>query len=361
MAQKQAPHPRRKGSVVWATVLSWLSSLLLALLALCLVLMTTICSASYMKEQVNRSDFSEAAYSYLYDNFISYGASSGFSADVMTAALSRDQITADMADSITRLYQGDTAIDTRNAILNTTYDNLINDLNSRGVEVTSDVESAVVVVADACRLDYANYVTVPLASQLYTFIEKCSRVVPVAVAIMAVLCAVSLFVMLRLAGSSRYLRIPRNHTGLTNVITSKDEGALAAALVRVKDSGITVLTAGTIPPNPTELLSTPMTEKIFASLQKAFDYVIIDTPPVSVVTDAAVLCGIADGVLLVVRPGVTTIQSAQLSKKNLEAVNAHILGVVMNGYNGTQSGRRDGYSYAYSYSYYDEDKKGNDA
>ena len=113
MAQKQAPHPRRKGSVVWATVLSWLSSLLLALLALCLVLMTTICSASYMKEQVNRSDFSEAAYSYLYDNFISYGASSGFSADVMTAALSRDQITADMADSITRLYQGDTAIDTR--------------------------------------------------------------------------------------------------------------------------------------------------------------------------------------------------------------------------------------------------------
>ena len=39
-----------------------------------------------MKEQVNRSDFSEAAYSYLYDNFISYGASSGFSADVMTAA-----------------------------------------------------------------------------------------------------------------------------------------------------------------------------------------------------------------------------------------------------------------------------------
>ena len=147
----------------------------------------------------------------------------------------------------------------------------------------------------------------------------------------------------------------------TNVITSKDEGALATALVRVKDSGITVLTAGTIPPNPTELLSAPMTEKIFVSLQKAFDYVIVDTPPVSLVTDAAVLCRMADGVLLVVRPGVTTIQSAQLSKKNLEAVNAHILGVVMNGYNGKQSGRRDGYSYAYSYSYYDEDKKGNDA
>ncbi len=55
---------------------------------------------------------------------------------------------------------------------------------------------------------------------------------------------------LRKSTISRYLRIPRNHTGLTNVITSQDEGALAAALVRVKDSGITVLTAGTIPPNP---------------------------------------------------------------------------------------------------------------
>ena len=166
---------------------------------------------------------------------------------------------------------------------------------------------------------------------------------------------------LRKATISRYLRIPRNHAGLTNVITAKDEGALAAAVERVKDSGMTVVNGGTIPPNPTELLSAPQTEKFFASLHKAFDYVIVDTPPVSLVTDAAVLCRMADGVLLVVRPGVTTIQSAQLSKKNLEAVNAHILGVVMNGYNGKQSGRRDGYSYAYSYSYYDEDKKGNDA
>ena len=173
-----------------------------------------------------------------------------------------------------------------------------------------------------------------------------------------------------LAASSEKLTGPRRAIVAALSSGSTDElramlgvhpGALAAALVRVKDSGITVLTAGTIPPNPAELLSAPMTEKIFASLQKAFDYVIVDTPPVSLVTDAAVLCRMADGVLLVVRPGVTTIQSAQLSKKNLEAVNAHILGVVMNGYNVKQSGRRDGYSYAYSYSYYDEDKKGNDA
>ena len=164
---------------------------------------------------------------------------------------------------------------------------------------------------------------------------------------------------MRKSAISRYLRIPRGHAGLTNVITSRDDTQLASALVRMKDSGITVLPVGTIPPNPAELLAAPMTEKIFTALQNAFDYVIVDTPPVSVVTDAAVLCRLADGVLLVVRPGVTTIQGAQLSKKNLEAVNAHILGVVMNGYNAKKTGRKDGYSYAYSYSYYDN-KQGSD-
>ena len=158
---------------------------------------------------------------------------------------------------------------------------------------------------------------------------------------------------MRKSAVSRYLRIPRSRTGLTNVITSHEENALASALIRMKDTGITVLPVGTIPPNPAELLASSTTEKIFKALQNAFDYVIVDTPPVSVVTDAAVLCRVADGVLLVVRPGVTTIQGAQLSKKNLEAVNAHILGVIMNGYNAKKTGRRDGYSYAYSYGYYD--------
>ena len=81
----------------------------------------------------------------------------------------------------------------------------------------------------------------------------------------------------------------------------------------------------------------PIVEEIFSALQRTFDYVIIDTPPVSVVTDAAVISRVSDGVLLIVRPGVTTIQGAQLSKKNLEAVNAHILGVVMNGYNAKEN------------------------
>ncbi len=157
-----------------------------------------------MKQQVARSGFSETAYTYLYDNFVSYGASSGFSADVMTAAISRDQITADMESAVTRLYDGDTALDSRDSIQTATYDALLANLNARGVDVTSDVESAVAIVADACRQDYSNYVAIPLASQLYTIIEKFDRIVPISVAAMALVCAVSIFLMLRLAGTPRF-------------------------------------------------------------------------------------------------------------------------------------------------------------
>lgn len=80
MSKNASARPQSKGSTPWALLLSWLSSLLLTLLALFLVLLTTVCSPSFMKQQVARSDFSEAAYTYLYDNYTSYGAASGFSA-----------------------------------------------------------------------------------------------------------------------------------------------------------------------------------------------------------------------------------------------------------------------------------------
>ena len=157
---------------------------------------------------------------------------------------------------------------------------------------------------------------------------------------------------------SRYLHIPRDHIGITNTITGKDRTQLANALVNFKDLGIVVLPVGTIPPNPSELLATKAMENTFEALKQVYDYIIVDTPPVSVVTDAAVLCKYVDGALLVVRPGVTTIEGAQLSKKNLEAVNARVLGVVMNGYDVKKVGKKDGYYYSYSYGYSNDDAAG---
>lgn len=156
-----------------------------------------------MRKQVTRSSFADYAYSYLYDNYVSYGASTGFDADVMTSTLSRDQINTDMEQAVTDLYAGNTAVNARENVKTDLNAVLVADLNSRGKDVTEDVASAVEIVADACRLDYANYVAIPLASQLYTVITKVDRLALPGVIVTALLCAVSLVLMLRLAGSSR--------------------------------------------------------------------------------------------------------------------------------------------------------------
>ncbi len=158
---------------------------------------------------------------------------------------------------------------------------------------------------------------------------------------------------LRKGSLSRYLHLNRNRPGISNVVAN--QCTLADALVRFKNVQFTLLPVGPLPPNPSEMLATPAVEALFKGLREYYDYVIVDTPPVSVVTDAAVMCRFADGVILVVRPGVTTTQGAQLSKKNLEAVHAHILGVVLNGYDAKRAGHKDGYYYSYSYDYYKHD------
>lgn len=158
---------------------------------------------------------------------------------------------------------------------------------------------------------------------------------------------------LRKGSLSRYLHLNRNRPGISNVVAN--QCTLTDALVRFKNVQFTLLPVGPLPPNPSEMLATPAVEALFKGLREYYDYVIVDTPPVSMVTDAAVMCRFADGVILVVRPGVTTTQGAQLSKKNLEAVHAHILGVVLNGYDAKRAGHKDGYYYSYSYDYYKHD------
>lgn len=158
---------------------------------------------------------------------------------------------------------------------------------------------------------------------------------------------------LRKGSLSRYLHLNRNRPGISNVVAN--QCTLTDALVRFKNVQFTLLPVGPLPPNPSEMLATPAVEALFKGLREYYDYVIVDTPPVSVVTDAAVMCRFADGVILVVHPGVTTTQGAQLSKKNLEAVHAHILGVVLNGYDAKRAGHKDGYYYSYSYDYYKHD------
>jgi Mrp family chromosome partitioning ATPase len=88
-------------------------------------------------------------------------------------------------------------------------------------------------------------------------------------------------------------------------------------------------------------------EMLLKALRDTYDYVIIDTAPVSIVTDAAVLSQFADGVLFVIRQKEATFDQARQAKRNLETVNANILGVVINDFNMKHIDKSSSYYYSY--------------
>ena len=147
----------------------------------------------------------------------------------------------------------------------------------------------------------------------------------------------------------KYLRIGRTNAGVTNVLSGAI--SLKDAIVHFGDLAIDVLPAGAIPPNPAELLGGRAMQNLIEWLTKNYDYVLLDTPPVSVVTDAAVLGRLADGVIMVVRQKHSTIQAAQLAKKNLETAGVRIIGAVLNGFDAKGLAKDTGYYYSYEYDY----------
>lgn len=90
-----------------------------------------------------------------------------------------------------------------------------------------------------------------------------------------------------------------------------------------------LLPAGTIPPNPAELLGSPSMESLIATLTTAFDVVIIDSPPVLLVTDAAVASRFATGAILVAAAGSTTKPRLAEAAKRIEAADSRVLGTVV--------------------------------
>lgn len=112
-----------------------------------------------------------------------------------------------------------------------------------------------------------------------------------------------------------------------------------AAIKRCERHNLDCITAGQIPPNPAELLSSREMELLLEELAEKYDYIFIDTPPVTVVTEAAAMAKNADGVILIVRQNHTISESVERARDNLALANAKILGYVLNG--------ADGQSYGY--------------
>lgn len=159
---------------------------------------------------------------------------------------------------------------------------------------------------------------------------------------------------LRKPSLNRYLKLGRNFKGVTDILTGN--ATVEDALIQFEDLGIHVLTAGAVPPNPSEMLSAEPMRKLVEDLKAAFDYVILDTPPVSVVTDAAILGRYADGALLCVRSDFAPKETVQLAKERLTAVGVRILGVVLTGFDAKNDHKSSAYSYTYEYEYKSKNK-----
>ncbi|HWO43079.1 MAG TPA: polysaccharide biosynthesis tyrosine autokinase [Candidatus Eisenbacteria bacterium] len=119
-----------------------------------------------------------------------------------------------------------------------------------------------------------------------------------------------------------------NDRGLTDFLAGKEE--LGTVIKRTRVPNLCLLSSGTIPPNPTELLGSKKMRETLSSLKGRFEFIVVDSPPVVPVSDAVVLSNIVDGVVFVVRGQQTQQQLVKAAVGQLEDGQAKILGVVLN-------------------------------
>ena len=157
----------------------------------------------------------------------------------------------------------------------------------------------------------------------------------------------------------RYLRLKMNAgLGLSTLLTG--DVKVGDCLIAT-EQGMDVIAGGLIPPNPTELIGSDAMKELLHVASQQYDYVICDTPPVGIITDAAALSPLCDGVLFAVRQRFASRNHVHAALRSLQSVNAKILGAVMTHYSVRRNGKGygyyrygNGYGYGYGYGYRSE-------
>lgn len=134
-----------------------------------------------------------------------------------------------------------------------------------------------------------------------------------------------------------------NAEGLTDVLIEQKN--ISNYIKTTEIDNLHVLTSGLIPPNPSEILASKVMEDLLNTLKEMYDYIFIDTPPIGLVTDAGILANKVDGSILVVKSNGVEVKQLEETKRKLDAVNANVIGIVLNAY----KVEKDDYYY---YSYY---------
>jgi succinoglycan biosynthesis transport protein ExoP len=146
-----------------------------------------------------------------------------------------------------------------------------------------------------------------------------------------------------------------DRAGLSSILSSElSEAEVLAMISQAPVTGLHVLTAGPIPPNPAELLGSEQMRRLMVILQSKFSHVVVDSPPVTSFTDGVLISSMVDGVLLVVHGGKSSRHVVKRSRQLLQDVGAKIFGVVLNNVN-LQSHDYYYYQRYYGSSYYKSD------
>ena len=125
------------------------------------------------------------------------------------------------------------------------------------------------------------------------------------------------------------LLVEKTAPGLTNVLA--DLASVDEAIRKEVYPNLDVLLSGDVPPNPSELLSSEKMQELIDTTAKRYDYILVDTPPVNIVSDACVVANMLDGVLFVVRQGQSRKGPVKEAVANLQLTGARTLGFILNG------------------------------
>ena len=145
-----------------------------------------------------------------------------------------------------------------------------------------------------------------------------------------------------------------NKIGLSNVLSGVYEGNGNKYIQNTNVENLDLISSGHVPPNPIELLSSDNMKNLLETLKECYDFVIVDTPPTNIVSDALVLANLVTGYIMVTRSNYTEYQALDVAMSNFELANIKPLGVVLNDFNKKQTRYAKGGKYKYKtyYNYY---------
>ena len=121
-----------------------------------------------------------------------------------------------------------------------------------------------------------------------------------------------------------------NEKGFSNVLIDDINEDIKKYIKKTEIDNLSVITMGSIPPNPSELLASARCKVIIDMLKNKFDYIIFDGTPVNGLTDSIIMASLVDKVVIVASVGDTNVEALKNCKQSLENVEANIAGVVAN-------------------------------